>query len=79
MTVELRAVHCQRLRDAVEAKRRGADVRLRIDRGDGKVVWHVEGSRVRHVLVGAFGVALEAWRDELEREFRRMLLGEALQ
>lgn len=67
--VELKEVHRQRLKAAVEAANSGALVRFQVV-GD-RVIWH-QGTGKTHVLCNGYG-DLEPWKAALTAEFNRML------
>jgi hypothetical protein len=74
MTVELKQVHLQRLRLAVEAARAGGRIHFDITAGEPRtVVWineRVPG--VSNTILNFYGRS-DVWMDEVERVYREML------
>jgi hypothetical protein len=70
---ELTHVHEQRLRSAVEAKRKGATIHFRVNPGEPQtIVWWQSGkTRVQHTIANAFGSGDPMLR-AVEKRFQEM-------
>jgi hypothetical protein len=71
-------VHVQRLRAAVEAAKRGANIRFRVNASLPSTIawWDVDKPRIQHVICNAYGDA-EPWKAAVESRFLEMLLCES--